>query len=291
VTYNRRRDPPAPKYLVCWDERELNEAISASEFCYVNRCGWDFSANISLAQQPQQAKPLQFEVAAIKPGNPQRVGSSSSTRGGQFQMVNTPLKQWVEMGLSVPDYALDAPTWLDAAGFDLNAKLPREAVDQIAGAEMMKALLIERFGLRWHEISQNVSGYELVPDKKVLVQPSGLLERPKGHGLASGPSLISGTNISMSELAEVLGKTLGRPVIDATHLLGVFSLKLTWRPSDDAEMASQQKYGKQYGIDVDNLPASVLTAIREQLGLRLQSAKVPSRIIVVDNINREPTSN
>lgn len=152
-------------------------------------------ASISTAQQPQQAKPLQFEVAAIRPGNPQGVGSSSSTLGGQFRMVNTPLKQWVEMGLSVPDYALKAPSWLDTSRFDLNAKLPYEAVDQKARAEMMKALLIERFGLKWHEVPQSVSGYELVPDKKVLVEPSGLLERMKGHGSGSGPSLISGTNI------------------------------------------------------------------------------------------------
>jgi uncharacterized protein (TIGR03435 family) len=206
-------------------------------------------------------------------------------------MMNTPLKQWVEMGLSVPDYALKAPSWLETSRFDLNAKLPYEPVDRKAGAEMMKALLIERFGLKWHEEFQSVSGYELAPDKKVLVEPSGLLERMRGHGSASGPSSISGTNFSMSELAEALGKVLGRPVVDATHLSGVFSFKLMWRPFDDAEVASQQRYGKQYGVDVDNLPSSVSTALREQLGLRLQSAKVPAKVIVVDNINREPTEN
>ena len=95
----------------------------------------------------------------------------------------------------------------------------------------------------------------------------------------------------MSELAEALGRVLGRPVVDATHLSGVFSFKLMWRPSDDAEVALQRQYGKQYGVDVDNLPSSVLTALREQLGLRLQNAKVPSKVIVVDQINREPTEN
>ncbi len=249
------------------------------------------AASISTAQQPQPVKSLQFEVAAIKPGNPQEVGSSSSTLGGQFRMVNTPLKQWVELGLLVPDYALKAPSWLDTSRFDLNAKLPYEPVDRKAEAEMMKALLIERFGLKWHEDFQSVSGYELVPDKKVLVEPSGLLDRLKGHGSASGPSLISGTNMPMSELAEVLGKVLGRPVVDTTHLSGVFSFKLMWRPSDDAEVASQQRYGKQYGVDVNILPSSVSTALREQLGLRLQNAKVPLKVIVVDKLNHEPTEN
>ena len=95
----------------------------------------------------------------------------------------------------------------------------------------------------------------------------------------------------MSELAQALGKVLGRPVVDATHLSGGFDFKLMWRPSDEAELAAQQRYGKQYGVDVDNLPSSASAALEEQLGLRLQSARVPSKIIVVDQINRQPTPN
>lgn len=249
-----------------------------------------FSANISTAQQPQQIKSLQFEVAVIRPGKPPAghpLGESSSSNGGpggQFRMVNVPLKQWVEIGFSVNDYALKAPSWLDTSRFDLDARLP---ANQDPKPEMMKALLIERFGLKWHEELQSVSGFELVPDKKVLAQSTSLLERLKGRGSSSGPGLIGGTDMSMAELAEALGKALGRPVIDATHLSGGYDIKLMWRPDSDA-MASEWK---QHGIDVDNLPDSITTALREQLGLRLQSAKVPSKVVVVDNINRQPTEN
>ena len=76
-------------------------------------------------------------------------------------------------------------------------------------------------------------------------------------------------------------------MVDATHLSGGFDFKLMWRPDNDAAVAEQKKYG----IDADNLPSSVYTAVREQLGLRLQSAKVPSKVIVVDNINRQPSAN
>jgi uncharacterized protein (TIGR03435 family) len=250
-----------------------------------------FAQNISTAQQPQQAKSLQFEVATIRPGNPP-LGVDSSTSaggpGGLFRMVNMPLKQWVEMGLSVRDYALKAPSWLDTSRFDLDARPP---VNQRATPEMMKTLLIERFGLKWHEELQSVSGYELVADKKVLAKPSSLLERLQGPGSSSGPGLIGGTNMSMSDFAGALGKVLGRPVVDATHLSGGFDIRLMWRPDNDAAVAEEKRYGKQYGIDVDNLPSSVSTALREQLGLRLQSAKVPSNVIVVDHINRQPTEN
>jgi uncharacterized protein (TIGR03435 family) len=91
----------------------------------------------------------------------------------------------------------------------------------------------------------------------------------------------------ISELAEALGKVLGRPVVDATHLSGGFAFRLMWSPTDAAAVAEQKKYG----IDVDNLPSSVSTAVREQLGLRLQSAKVPSKVIVVDQINGQPIGN
>jgi uncharacterized protein (TIGR03435 family) len=259
-----------------------------------------FSVSISKAQQPQPAKSWNFEVAAIKASDPKlEANSYSSTRGGLFQMMNTPLKQWVEMGLSVRDYALKAPSWLDTSRFDLNAKLPgvgpgdqKAAANQDPKAEMMKALLIERFGLKWHEEMQSVSGFELVPDKKVLLKPSTLLERLEGrHGSGWGPSTINGTNMSMSEFAGLLGQVLGRPVVDETHLSDGFDIKLMWLPDNDAAVAEEKRYGKQYGIDVDNLPSSVTTALREQLGLRLQSAKVPSKVIVVDHINSQPTEN
>jgi uncharacterized protein (TIGR03435 family) len=257
------------------------------------------SAIISTAQQPQPAKPLQFEVAAIKPGEPKLDNGSSSSwggPGGQFRMVNTPLKEWVKMALSVRDYALKAPSWLDTSRFDLNAKMPTlksgEPVVRNPMAEMMKALLVERFGLKWHEESGIVSGYELVTDKKVLVQPATLLERLRGGGSGYGPTLINGTNMPISRLAELLGDSLGRPVVDATHLSGGYDINLMWRPVDGPPPTqSYRQYWKKNGIDVDSLPDSVFTAIREQLGLRLQVAKVPSTVVVVDNINRQPTAN
>jgi uncharacterized protein (TIGR03435 family) len=250
-----------------------------------------FSAGVSTAQQPQ---PAHFEAAAIRPGTPQQgmdFGTSGGVPGGQYRITNMPLRQWVKMGLSVQDYALKAPSWLDTARFDLNAKMPNQPVTKTSIAEMMRSLLVERFGLQWHEEQQTVSGFELVQDKKVLAQPASLLERLRAPTWGNGPTLINGTNLPMSKLAELLGSALGRPVADATHLSGGYDIKLNWRPDSDAEVAQMRQYGKQYGIDVDNLPGSASTAVREQLGLRLQPAKVPSKVIVVDHINAQPSAN
>ncbi len=248
------------------------------------------STGITAAQQPAH-----FEAAAIRPGTPQTGGGATTSGGGpggQYRIVNMPLKQWVEMGLSVQDYALKAPAWLDNARFDLNAKMPSQPVAKTSMAEMMRSLLVERFGLQWHEDNQTVNGFELVADKKVLAQPATLMERLMGTGgRSSGNGAISGTNMPMSDLASALSAALGRPVVDATHLTGGYDIKLMWQPDTDAAVAQERQYGKQYGIDVDNLPGSASTALREQLGLRLQPAKVPSRVIVVDHINPQPTPN
>jgi uncharacterized protein (TIGR03435 family) len=269
-----------------WRSRMMRQAVLASFAAAMAAVG-ALSASVSTAQQPQPAKSLRFEVAAIKPGDPKLEGFSSFSPGppgGQFQLVNTPLKQWVEMGLSVRDSALKAPAWLDTSRFNLDARMP---AGEPASPEMLKALLVERFGLKWHEETQTVPGYELVADKKVLIEPSSEQELLKGHGSGSGPTMIQGTNMPMPELAEALAKALGKPVADATHLPGVFSFRLMWRPDSEAVAAEQ----KQHGIDVDNLPDSVFTALREQLGLRLQSAEVPSKVIVVDHIDSQPTGN
>ena len=200
-------------------------------------------------------------------------------------MVNMPLKQWVEMALSVRDYALNAPSWLDRSRFDLDARLPAgKPSDEKARAEMMKALLIERFGLKWHEERRLVSGYELVAAEKILVKASDPAE---GGRSSSGPALIDGTDMPMSELAGALGEVLRKPVVDATHLSGGYDIKLRWRPFDEAAAADAKGRGM---MDVDNLP-SIFTAVREQLGLRLRSAKVPLNVIVVDRINGQPTEN
>ena len=95
----------------------------------------------------------------------------------------------------------------------------------------------------------------------------------------------------MSELAEALTKASGKPVVDATHLSNGFDIRLLWLSDNAAMVAEEKQYGKQYGVDVNSLPSSLFTALREQLGLRLQKVNVPSKVIVVDSMNRQPTAN
>jgi len=199
-----------------------------------------------------------------------------------------PLKQWVEMAFSVSDYGLKSPGWLEGARFNLDAKLPvAKSIDQESVSEMLRSLLIERFALKWHVERQDVSGYELIIGKKLLLKPSDVKDHPQKGGRSRGPALIGGRNMPISELAVALGEVLGRPVVDATHLSGGFDVNLRWRPDDAAGLADAQRRRMP---DLENLP-SLFTAVQEELGLRLQRGRVPFDIIVIDNIDRQPTEN
>lgn len=88
---------------------------------------------------------------------------------------------------------------------------------------------------------------------------------------------IVGDGVSMADLARVLSQQIGRPIADETGLKGAYDFKLNWTPDMDTNSTAAST--------VDSGP-SIFTAVQEQLGLRLEAAKVPVRVLVVDHIDR-----
>jgi len=86
----------------------------------------------------------------------------------------------------------------------------------------------------------------------------------------------------MAELADTLANLLGERVVDLTAL---YDLRLEWTP----DASPQPPTGADTGAPEPEL--SLFTALREQLGLRLESQKFPADVVVVDHIEREPTGN
>jgi uncharacterized protein (TIGR03435 family) len=78
----------------------------------------------------------------------------------------------------------------------------------------------------------------------------------------------------MEMLAGYIGNRLGRIVVDQTGLNGRFDFTLDWAP-DQATNSSAP---------------SLVTALREQLGLRLESQRSPVEVLVIDRIER-PSEN
>ena len=81
----------------------------------------------------------------------------------------------------------------------------------------------------------------------------------------------------MARLAEFLSRQMDRPVVDLTELKGVYDLTMDWTP-DEAAAA-------------DAVAPTLLTALQQQLGLKLQPQKAPIEVLVVDHLERVPVEN
>lgn len=143
---------------------------------------------------------------------------------------------------------------------------------------MLREVLENRFHLKYHYDTRALPGYALVISKK----GERLFEA--SHSGASDPGAVHtrhgeiiGDGVSIAGLARVLSQQIGRPIADETGLKGAYDLKLDWAPEMDPNSTATSA--------VDTGP-SIFTAVQEQLGLRLESAKVPVRVLVVDHIER-----
>jgi uncharacterized protein (TIGR03435 family) len=103
-----------------------------------------------------------------------------------------------------------------------------------------------------------------------------------------GPS-IDAEGSTLSEFSKLLNLVLDRPVIDRTCIAGRFDIHL--------EFSSDQVTPGLLGLDPDPRAAAsdptsptIFTAVQEQLGLKLESAKGPREFLVIDHVER-PTEN
>src|SRR5262249_13246378 len=88
---------------------------------------------------------------------------------------------------------------------------------------------------------------------------------------------------TMTELAPSLSRLVGRIVVDRTGLTERYNVKLTWASDQDASAQSAATPGGQ-GQPIGPQPdgPSLLTALQEQLGLKLESTRTPIDTVVVD---------
>jgi uncharacterized protein (TIGR03435 family) len=104
---------------------------------------------------------------------------------------------------------------------------------------------------------------------------------PCGSGTVNA-STIRNSAITLSRFASLLSPRVERPVQDRTGLTGGYHLDLQWRPDHQGPLDA--------GLPTDSLPTSIFTALQEQLGLKLESIKGSTDIVVVDHAEH-PTPN
>jgi uncharacterized protein (TIGR03435 family) len=116
--------------------------------------------------------------------------------------------------------------------------------------------------------------------------------RPRGAmGFATnqGHFVFEGSAIPVSALVNALQQRVDRPIVDKTGLNGLFDIRLEWAPgAESPPLPFTQNPDAPPPPPVEG--PSVFTAIQEQLGLKLESAKGPAEVIVIDSAQK-PSEN
>jgi uncharacterized protein (TIGR03435 family) len=219
-----------------------------------------------------QARPS-FEVATIKPSDPEHAGAQMFSPGpGRFTAMTATPKDLVAWAHGVRRFQVSGgPGWFDSDHYDISAEAEGAPTNGTLRS-MTQTLLEERFQLKLHHETKELPVYELVIGKS----GSKLHEvNSAGLGVGTGVGRLNGKGADMATLAQVLSDQMDRLVLDRTELAGFYEFTLSWTP-DPAQTA-------------DPGP-SIFTSLQEQLGLRLEPAKGPVEMLVVEHAEK-PNAN
>jgi uncharacterized protein (TIGR03435 family) len=243
-----------------------------------------------------------FIAATIKPGDPNTTegeGDIGLSPGGSFDAKGQSLKELIEFSSSLGFYDVDrriigGPKWLGTAKFDIVAKCDEETArafgkmplkQQLREEQsMVQALLADRFKLRSHQETRLMAVFALVLVRGgSRMKPSVTAGTEEPNEAAGSPGDWKADGVRMKELADQLSRLPeigGQIVVDRTELKGRFDFTLKWTP--DPTMGAGPP-DRDSGVRRDASTPSLLTALEEQLGLKLESSKEPVDVVVIDS--------
>jgi uncharacterized protein (TIGR03435 family) len=243
----------------------------------------------------------QFEAASIKPAAPDARGmrcrgGPGTAEPGMLTCENYSLSYLVMMAYNLHGFQLPAPDWMDAARFNVVAKIPSGAGRREFGS-MLQKLLAERFGLRVHFEKKNVTVYELTvarngPKLKESQEPESPKPEAPWRPPASGPpartmARVSRKGDSIADLADFLSNQLGQPVIDATGLRGRYDYQMSFLMEPGGQAAGPVASNSSE----PDIGTGLIDAVRDQLGLKLEKKKGQIDLLIVDHAEKVPVEN
>jgi Protein of unknown function (DUF3738). len=224
----------------------------------------------------------QFEVASVKPSNAEPGSSSGIYTGhGRLDAHNVTLKRCIMGAYGVgPHEVSGGPSWLDTDHFDILAKADKPINDDAVLMVMLQDLLAERFQLVVQRETRTIPALVLGVGKNGPKLEKAAAGESATNTTSNNRSIsIDARHTDLDSFARILSRQMSLPVVNQTGLPGIFNFKLHWT-QDDARLAPAGESDEP----------SIFTAIQEQLGLRLRSAKAPVTILIVAHAER-PTPN
>ena len=275
-----------------------------------------FGARKAGAQQPgaqllhpAAEPPPVFEVATIKPSQGNSGLTNYGIAEGRFKADNATVADLIKLAYDVrsDDQFEKGPDWTNSERFDMDAKIAEAdavALQKLAPTErfnqyrlMVQSLLTDRFKLKVSTRETVLPVYAMVVARngpKLTATAAGKQHMPWLWGGSRGE--LHAASVSMGFFAGWIsgrGDAGGRVVVDETGLTEVYDFTLKWTP---VESAASAMGGAATNAAAANAPGtdqggpSLLTALNEQLGLKLESTKAPVQVLVIDHVER-PSQN
>jgi len=255
---------------------------------------------------------MTFDVASVRENKNPDVNGSIMVSGHfvphttMLHLLNWDIENLIRYAYGANgNQIVGAPNWPRPTMFVIEAKGDSEADAKMAALteeqqqaeqrHMLQALLEERFKLKAHWETKEGDVYRLVVAKggpklgdAGSMPPSA--DELKFVGDRPVPSLYQKNDgqgydfiahgCSMNEFVNLLTGMFGRPVSDATGLIGKYDFVLKYKGRWDRDRPAD---------DLDPTPP-MDRALEEELGLKVQTAKGPVKVLVIDHVEK-PSEN
>ncbi|HTZ74915.1 MAG TPA: TIGR03435 family protein [Candidatus Aquilonibacter sp.] len=198
------------------------------------------------------------------------------------------------------------PSWINSGRYTIEATTQAPEKIEMMQGPMLQALLEDRFGLRIHREAREVAVYELTvakggpklkPFKKGSCVPMDFLSLSKQEIAALSPDVnycrnqgtfqdgiitVDSHAMSLDDFCQrTLRDAVDRPIVNKTEISGLFDFHLEYVPDGNSPLFRHS--------DSDPIAVagpSIFTALQEQLGLKLQSARAAGELLVIDRVNK-----
>jgi uncharacterized protein (TIGR03435 family) len=260
-------------------------------------------------ENPAYVPTFTFDVASIrenKPSNSYTLTIASPPHAGSFKVTSITAMNLIAIAFGLNHFQITGePGWAHTARFDVQAKADSsvdEALAKLSNDQaslekqhMLQMLLVDRFNLKVHEETKDGQAFALTVSKsgpkfQETKPDAPASSEPKDHPAQEMPSFYQrgdgrrgyefiANGASMKSLAQALEIQFQTPVSDETGLTGKYDFTLQYHgtTTDDS-------------TDDGSVWPPLLTAIQDQLGLKLKSTKAPVKILVIDHIDK-PSEN
>ncbi len=243
------------------------------------------------------AQSPEFDVASVKPSAPG--GRKALTVSpGRITFNSVTLRDCLMAAYDMKDYQITGPDWMRIDRFDIVATAPAGMTESpapesgaLAGPVltpnlrlMLQKLLNARFQITMHREKRELPVYAMVVGKNGTKLKE--TDTPGRSNMRMNGGSVSFKSVTIQELVDDLSQIrtaeMDRPVIDNTGLKGRYDFTVTLFNTQEEMMAA---------INKGDFGSSIFTLIQEQLGLKLESQKLPLDMVIVEKAERVPTDN